>query len=354
MTNSPEQKRGRRGFGMFHRRSGWRIIGSVGLAGDIVAGITLAAYAIPGVPGLCRTGGLAAPGRHLRLSARRARLCAARLVAATGGRADVRHLADDCRHRGRDGRGRCAALRPDRQPGGLHRGHTLPDRMAAAAQHAGAADQRQHFGRLQGRRRIDDHHDPAAEPVRRCRRRTQFLRASGGVGRPTRPDSLPCARHWHRCASCCFCWAIAFCRDGRSLLPLSRCRLSRHWRSDFPRWGCRRPERSQPGCRRWRAQRCVCATSRELFRLPPDACCSPISKVFRPRRTFAGKHGYDLDLRQEFLGMGAANLAAAFGHGYPVAGGLSQTAVNDKAGRPHAACACVCLDHAGAVPAVSH
>ena len=30
--------------------------------------------------------------------------------------------------------------------------------------------------------------------------------------------------------------------------------------------------------------------------------------------------------------MGAANAAAAFGHAYPVAGGLSQTAVNDKAG----------------------
>ena len=49
-------------------------------------------------------------------------------------------------------------------------------------------------------------------------------------------------------------------------------------------------------------------------------------------RTFAAKHRYDLDLRQEFLGLGAANAAAAFGHAYPVAGGLSQTAVNDKAG----------------------
>ncbi|NUR14122.1 MAG: STAS domain-containing protein, partial [Bradyrhizobium sp.] len=37
-------------------------------------------------------------------------------------------------------------------------------------------------------------------------------------------------------------------------------------------------------------------------------------------------------VRQEFLGWGAANLAAAFGHGYPVAGGLSQSAVNDSAG----------------------
>ncbi|MGY8683680.1 SulP family inorganic anion transporter [Bradyrhizobium sp. UFLA05-153] len=49
-------------------------------------------------------------------------------------------------------------------------------------------------------------------------------------------------------------------------------------------------------------------------------------------RSFAAKHGYPLDVRQEFLGLGAANLAAAFGHGYPVAGGLSQSAVNDNAG----------------------
>ena len=49
-------------------------------------------------------------------------------------------------------------------------------------------------------------------------------------------------------------------------------------------------------------------------------------------RTFAAKHGYALNSRQEFLGLGAANLAAALGHGYPVAGGLSQSAVNEKAG----------------------
>jgi sulfate permease, SulP family len=49
-------------------------------------------------------------------------------------------------------------------------------------------------------------------------------------------------------------------------------------------------------------------------------------------RAFAAKHGYALDARQEFLGIGAANFAAALGHGYPVAGGLSQSAVNDRAG----------------------
>jgi MFS superfamily sulfate permease-like transporter len=49
-------------------------------------------------------------------------------------------------------------------------------------------------------------------------------------------------------------------------------------------------------------------------------------------RSFAIKHGYSLDVRQEFLGLGAANAAVALGHGYPVAGGLSQSAVNDAAG----------------------
>jgi SulP family sulfate permease len=49
-------------------------------------------------------------------------------------------------------------------------------------------------------------------------------------------------------------------------------------------------------------------------------------------RTFAAKRGYSVDARQEFVGIGAANLAAAVGHGYPVAGGLSQSAVNDRAG----------------------
>ena len=49
-------------------------------------------------------------------------------------------------------------------------------------------------------------------------------------------------------------------------------------------------------------------------------------------RTFATRHGYSIDMRREFLGIGAANLFTAIGQGYPVGGGLSQSAVNDKAG----------------------
>ena len=49
-------------------------------------------------------------------------------------------------------------------------------------------------------------------------------------------------------------------------------------------------------------------------------------------RSIAQKHGYEIDARQELLALGVANAAAAFGQGYPVAGGLSQSTVNDKAG----------------------
>ena len=49
-------------------------------------------------------------------------------------------------------------------------------------------------------------------------------------------------------------------------------------------------------------------------------------------RAFASKHGYEVDVRRELLALGGANLLAALGHAYPVAGGLSQSAVNEKAG----------------------
>jgi high affinity sulfate transporter 1 len=49
-------------------------------------------------------------------------------------------------------------------------------------------------------------------------------------------------------------------------------------------------------------------------------------------RALAQRHGYEIDPRQELLALGAANAAVAFAQGYPVAGGLSQSTVNDKAG----------------------
>ncbi|MFM7437730.1 MAG: SulP family inorganic anion transporter [Snowella sp.] len=49
-------------------------------------------------------------------------------------------------------------------------------------------------------------------------------------------------------------------------------------------------------------------------------------------RSFAIKHGYTISAEQELLAIGAANLAAGLGQGFPLAGGLSQSAVNEKAG----------------------
>lgn len=49
-------------------------------------------------------------------------------------------------------------------------------------------------------------------------------------------------------------------------------------------------------------------------------------------KTLAQKNGYDIDARQELLALGVANLATSLGQGYPISGGLSQSAVNDQAG----------------------
>lgn len=49
-------------------------------------------------------------------------------------------------------------------------------------------------------------------------------------------------------------------------------------------------------------------------------------------RTLAQENGYDINPHQELLALGFANLATGLFNGYPVSGGLSQSAVNDEAG----------------------
>jgi MFS superfamily sulfate permease-like transporter len=49
-------------------------------------------------------------------------------------------------------------------------------------------------------------------------------------------------------------------------------------------------------------------------------------------RALAAERRQEVDARQELLGLGAANLATAFFQSYPVAGGLSQSSVNARAG----------------------
>lgn len=49
-------------------------------------------------------------------------------------------------------------------------------------------------------------------------------------------------------------------------------------------------------------------------------------------RTFSRTHKYPINADQELLALGVANLAAGIGQGYPLAGGMSQSAVNEKGG----------------------
>jgi sulfate permease, SulP family len=74
---------------------------------------------------------------------------------------------------------------------------------------------------------------------------------------------------------------------------------------------------------------------RDVDGVIPLACaCFLLSYIegVSAARALAAKNGYEIDSRQELLGLCAANFAAAFAQGFPVAGGLSQSAVNDKAG----------------------
>jgi SulP family sulfate permease len=48
-------------------------------------------------------------------------------------------------------------------------------------------------------------------------------------------------------------------------------------------------------------------------------------------RLLALRHEYSIDPNRELVGLGAANTAIALGHGFPSAGGLSQSLVNDEA-----------------------
>ncbi len=71
---------------------------------------------------------------------------------------------------------------------------------------------------------------------------------------------------------------------------------------------------------------------RQLVRLASACFLLSYIESVSAARTFALKHKYDINPRQELLGLGAASLLAGLFQGYPIAGGLSQSAVNERAG----------------------
>jgi SulP family sulfate permease len=89
-------------------------------------------------------------------------------------------------------------------------------------------------------------------------------------------------------------------------------------------------------------------TSRVAFEIVRDRVDAPVVFGNRPGRPagfvlgavetsaigrmFAQKHGYRFDANQELLAIGAGNLMAGLGRGFPVSGGMSQSLVNESAG----------------------
>jgi sulfate permease, SulP family len=71
---------------------------------------------------------------------------------------------------------------------------------------------------------------------------------------------------------------------------------------------------------------------RQLIRLAFACFLLAYIESISSARTFALKHHDTVDPSQELLGLGAASLLAGLWQGFPVAGGLSQSAVNEKAG----------------------
>jgi SulP family sulfate permease len=68
--------------------------------------------------------------------------------------------------------------------------------------------------------------------------------------------------------------------------------------------------------------------------LPTALACFLLaySEAISVARTFAQKNGYDIDPERELLAVGVANLATGLSRGFPVTGGMSQSAVNDMGG----------------------
>ncbi len=68
--------------------------------------------------------------------------------------------------------------------------------------------------------------------------------------------------------------------------------------------------------------------------IPLAAACFLLAYVegVSAASTLADKHAHKIHPRQELLALAAANFSVAFFHGFPIAGGLSQSSVNDKAG----------------------
>jgi high affinity sulfate transporter 1 len=73
----------------------------------------------------------------------------------------------------------------------------------------------------------------------------------------------------------------------------------------------------------------------DLLALIPGALALTLvmfSEAIGPDRSFAGKHGEEIDEDQELIGMGMANAGAGLFQGFPIGASLSKSAASDAAG----------------------
>ena len=220
----------------------------------------------------------------------------------------------------------------DRGADGAGGGRHVRPGVGAAAELARQLHQRNDPARLQGGRGADDRDDAAAQAVRRQGRR----RATSSSGSPILAGQLPDTN----VAVLAFgLVALALLLAGEKLLPgrpvallvvaVSIVALSVTSLADLGFTIVGELPKGLPDFRLPELR------LRDVDGVIPLAfACLLLAYVegVSAARTLAQKNGYAIDPRQELLGLGAANLAAAFSQGYPVAGGLSQSSVNDKAG----------------------
>jgi high affinity sulfate transporter 1 len=69
-----------------------------------------------------------------------------------------------------------------------------------------------------------------------------------------------------------------------------------------------------------------------LFRDATGIVLVAFTSAMLTARSFSAKNRYDIDVNQEFIALGACNLAAGFGQGFAVSGADSRTAVSDSSG----------------------
>ena len=202
----------------------------------------------------------------------------------------------------------------------------------AAAEFTGQLHQRDDPARLQGRRGAHDRADAVAQAVRRARA------AANSSSSASRCWLASCPRRISRCSHSAWS-ALALLLLGEKFLPgrpvallvvvMSIVLLSV---TPLASLGFKivgvlpqgLPAFHPPGLR-----------VRDVDGVIPLAfACLLLSYVesVSAGRAIAQANGYEIDPRQELLGLGAANLAAGFFQAYPVAGGLSQSSVNQKAG----------------------